>query len=199
MNKEELDKLIMSGEVKWFKETERMDYFVSKSGIVYSVRRNNKKIYILSQPINRLGYKQVTIGKKHHRIHRILAMTFIPNPENKSDVNHIDGDKLNNSLDNLEWSTRKENMKHAWDNGLMENNRNRLYSPRTMTEKFEKALVENGKKVGRTRRSITFEQAQEIRELYATGEYKQKELAEKYGCHKSTVSQIINNTRYTVA
>ena len=61
---------------------------------------------------------------KHLMIHRIVATAFIPNHENKREVNHKDGDKLNNHYDNLEWCTRKENTKHAstarllWDNGI---------------------------------------------------------------------------------
>ena len=68
-------------------------------------------------------YKYVTLSKDgcptFVSIHRLLAIHYIPNPENKEQVNHIDGDKLNNSLDNLEWVTRSENTKHAYDTGLM--------------------------------------------------------------------------------
>ena len=55
------------------------------------------------------------------RVHRIVAETFIPNPANLPQVNHIDGDKSNNKVDNLEWVTEKQNTDHAWKTGLCEN------------------------------------------------------------------------------
>lgn len=60
-------------------------------------------------------------GKNFNKlIHRLVAQAFIPNPMNYSDVNHIDGDKTNNVIDNLEWCTRSYNLKHALSIGLME-------------------------------------------------------------------------------
>jgi hypothetical protein len=56
---------------------------------------------------------------KQHYIHRLLAIAFIPNPLNKEQVNHKDGNKLNNSLSNLEWVTKSENQIHAIQNGLI--------------------------------------------------------------------------------
>lgn len=68
------------------------------------------------------GYRHVGLSKhgevKLLLVHRIIATAFIPNPENKSQVNHKDGDKCNNCADNLEWVTRSENMQHAKLNGL---------------------------------------------------------------------------------
>jgi len=56
--------------------------------------------------------------RKLFRIHRCVAEAFIPKLEGKDVVNHIDGNKINNSVDNLEWCTDKENTRHAWENGL---------------------------------------------------------------------------------
>jgi hypothetical protein len=82
----------------------------SRLGRVLAVQKSN------------VGYFRVELwdngrGKKHS-IHRLLAEAFIPNPDNKPHVNHIDGDKANNALSNLEWVTQSENQKHAYKLGL---------------------------------------------------------------------------------
>lgn len=64
------------------------------------------------------GYLRVNLLGKTHKVHRLVAQAFIPNPENKSTVNHINGIKTDNRVDNLEWATRSENTRHAFDNGL---------------------------------------------------------------------------------
>lgn len=68
-------------------------------------------------------YYSVTLSKngisKHFLIHRLVAEAFIPNPLNKTQVNHIDGNGLNNMVENLEWVTPNENMLHAWNSGII--------------------------------------------------------------------------------
>ena len=78
---------------------------------------------ILNPDIAPNGYYRVTFSinrkRKQFYVHRLIAEHFIPNPKNLPQVNHIDGNKLNNSLDNLEWVTVQENVVHAYKNGLI--------------------------------------------------------------------------------
>lgn len=77
---------------------------------------------ILKSNTNECGYMIVSLYKDkkcvHARVHRLVAQAFIPNTENKRCVNHIDGNKANNAVSNLEWCTHSENMYHAYQKGL---------------------------------------------------------------------------------
>ncbi len=101
-------------------------YAISRDGQIFSypngVHRRGK---ILKYALCSYGYPQVTLvdslGKARHiRTHRLLAKTYLtnPDPENYIEVNHINGIKTDNSLDNLEWCTPSQNMKHAYALGL---------------------------------------------------------------------------------
>jgi len=107
-------------------------YLISNLGNVKSLEkivrcgRGNgktiKKEKILKKGINSGGYELVVLtrreGKKNFSVHRLVSQTFIPNHENKKEVNHKDGNKLNNNVENLEWCTSSENQIHAFKTGL---------------------------------------------------------------------------------
>lgn len=93
-------------------------YQISNYGRV----RNKFSGHILTPQIDNKGYLRVRMSfhdkKATAKVHRLVAMAFIPNPENKPQVNHIDTDKKNNCVDNLEWVTNGENQIHAFETGL---------------------------------------------------------------------------------
>lgn len=105
-------------------------YSVTKDGKVFSHwKRCGHEWEITDQPyrelkqtLNRKGYPEVCLEnrntKQHVRVHRLIALAFIPNPDGKPQINHIDCNKKNNSISNLEWVTNTENHSHKMENGL---------------------------------------------------------------------------------
>lgn len=106
-------------------------YEVSNTGKIKSLERQRitkgggttlSPERLLKQKINKFGYCTVCLFKnakrKYCMVHRLVAFAFIPNPENKPEINHKDGNKFNNSVHNLEWNTPLENKRHAYANGL---------------------------------------------------------------------------------
>ena len=92
----------------------------------------------LKKYISPYGYERVCINGKYWLVHRIVAMVFIPNPDNKPQVNHIDGNKQNNDISNLEWVTPEENMRHASRMGL-------LRPPQPQDTYRKRKFLDNGK------------------------------------------------------
>ena len=110
------------------------------------------------------------------RVHRLVAEAFIPNPENKDTVNHIDGNKQNNIVSNLEWVNRTEQMIHAYNLGLKTS---RIGSKNS-----------NAK--------LTDEQVREIRKLYVpqSKEFGTVALGKKYGVTNRVIGLIVNGKAY---
>lgn len=95
-------------------------YSVNDNGDIFSLKGRKK---ILVGKVSKAGYREILINHKNIRkyflAHRLILSTFINNDDNKRTVNHIDGNKLNNKLSNLEWSTDRENQIHAINNKLI--------------------------------------------------------------------------------
>lgn len=160
------------------------DYYVTKDGRVWTDCRKNG-IERFMKLVDQDGYKTVGLhinGKqKGFRVHRLVAMAFIPNPENKPYINHIDGNRSNNNVENLEWCTQKENVDHAIN----------VLGRWSQSEKQSKAAHDTGI----LNRKLSMEDAREIRKLYGLG-YSSLKLARMYSISKSRILAIIHNKSY---
>ena len=145
-------------------------YSISISGKI----KNDITGYILNPCSLKSGYNSVKfrVDKNKYKdfyIHRLIAIHFIPNPENKKEVNHINGNRHDNRIENLEWVTKSENALHAYRIGLNYSN----------PKKGEDWYAAN----------VTNEIVLDIRKMYSEG-YRNKDICEKYNLLKSQVSSI---------
>jgi len=165
-------------------------YKISNMGRVMSVgrviQRNDKarstqsiRERILKQSIRPDGYlgvyPTVNCKKFSFQVHRLVAVSFIPNPDDKPEVNHRLGIKAFNWAIGIEWATRKENIQHAVDNGL-------ITPPNLSGEDHPNS-------------KLTDQQVADIRAKYSSGDFYQRELAEKYSVTQTQISDIVNNRR----
>ena len=136
-------------------------YLVSSCGDIYSL----KTASIRKNTMYSGGYYKIDLAKaKTVPIHRIVAMTYIPNPHNLPYVNHIDGDKTNNCVDNLEWCSAQQNAQHAIDTGL-----------------------------NKVCRKLTDEDVKFIRDNYIKGDkiWGLNPLSRKYGVSRATIRSVL--------
>lgn len=141
-------------------------YYITEDGKCYNEKTNN---YLKGQ-IGKNGYKTFWItmpdgSKKRLYAHRLVAQAYIPNPFNKREVNHIDGDKTNNIVDNLEWVTPSENQQHCVDNELR--NYGHVYCFDTNKQLVAEyiSIVEASKAVGITTSIISQELQKDVKSL----------------------------------
>ena len=118
-----LNRTITELNMNWKPIAEFPNYEISNTGLV-----RNKAGKILKTFVQNGGYEVATLSKDglkgaKRTIHRLVAISYLTNPENHPEVNHKDGNKLNNKLDNLEWCSGKQNMKHAKEIGLFKYNK----------------------------------------------------------------------------
>lgn len=163
---------------KWKTIKDFEDYEISEDGEVKSHKHN--RTIILKKRISPDGYVWYILtrnGKAYtKRANRLVAEAFIDNPENKPTVNHLDGDKLNNSVNNLEWATRQEQMQHAYKHGLKKPVRGCLQGNHVLSE----------------------EEVKEIRSLYKghSKEYGMNALAKIYNVSTSTIDKCVGYRSY---
>lgn len=169
------------------------DYRVSSEGEIKSCKNNRHgttdEYHAIRQRVNtNTGYKQAILvnknGPKTLNVHRVVAQAFIANDRGCRDVNHIDGNKMNNRADNLEWCSHKDNIRHAMDNGLMQ--------PHRLTEEE----LERGRRMG-------VEKAVEVRRrpirIVETGEefYSIAECARAIGGEVQNIVKCLKGLRHT--
>tara|TARA_R110002096_G_scaffold390155_1_gene584612 strand:- start:381 stop:854 length:474 start_codon:yes stop_codon:yes gene_type:complete len=121
------------------------NYLIFKEGAVFSIKRN----IFMKTSIGKHGYCYISLCKngkhKTFNIHRLVALVYIPNPLNKKEVNHIDGNKLNNNIDNLEWNTPSENQCNINDK-IQVNNTSGKRGVNKQGNSWKSELYKNGKR-----------------------------------------------------
>lgn len=146
----------------------------------------------MTYTLNNRGYLSVVVRRKTHMLHRLVALAFIPNIEGKSFVNHKDGNKLNNHVDNLEWCTASENNQHARETGL--NVQPRGYKLQYKDAASKQKALSNLK----DKSKLTPDEVRYVRQVHVprSKEFSATALAEQFGTSVAAMSKIIRGETY---
>ena len=164
-------------EIEGFEEL----YMVSNLGAIKSLEKmwatynsaiRTKPETIMKQSMDSNGYFQVCLSKggraKNYLVHRLVAKAFIKNSENKKDINHINCVKTDNRVENLEWATRSENIRHALENNLVDSAKG-------------------------SRHGMSILKEEDVIKIRSLGDkYTKKELAEMFGVGRRSINEILN-------
>ena len=148
----------------------------------------NKRGLLLKQSLDIDGYQRITLyngNKKTYRVHRLVVEHFIGSIPCDKEVNHIDYDRTNNHISNLEIVSHLENVRHSYDR-IAKGNKNKIRSKPSKRRNVNK--ISDNKRNAK----LTIKEVDEIRSKYSTGEYTQIELARMYGLKKSGISDLLN-------
>lgn len=147
----------------------------------------------MSYTLNNRGYLSVVVRRKTHMLHRLVAQIFIPNPEGKPFVNHIDGNKRNNDVENLEWCTTAENNHHARVTGLHKQVRGHKVTYKSAITK-QKALSNL-----KDKSKLTAEQVRYVRQVHKprSREFSATALAEQFGTSVAAMCKIVKGQSYS--
>lgn len=146
----------------------------------------------MSYTLNNRGYLSVVVRKKTHMLHRLVAQAYIPQPQGKDYVNHIDGNKLNNHVDNLEWCTIAENNQHARETGLHKTSKG--HKLKYKSDETKKIALSNLK----DKSKLTPEQVRYVRSVHVprSKEFSSTALATKFGTSVAAMNKIIKGQTY---
>jgi hypothetical protein len=139
-------------------------YEINRFGVIRNTLTNRE----ISVNVNDYGYIRASLYDDDGRrrtptVHRLIGNAFIPNPNNLETINHKDGNKLNNSIDNLEWMSRSDNLIHAYRTGIKPH----------------------------PTRKLSVDQVHNVRQLWSTGKHSKKELSGKLNIGVTLIHQII--------
>lgn len=147
----------------------------------------------MTYTLNNRGYLSVVVRRKTHMLHRLVANAFIPNLENKPFVNHIDGDKTNNMVNNLEWCTAAENNAHARATGLHKQAKG--YTPNYSSEHTKKQSLAN--LINKSK--LTDDEVRHVRKIHVprSEKFSATALAAQYGTSIAAMCKIVKGQSYS--